>query len=264
LSIDGASHFRIGGRDGQTFAFIDADNMKCQFERALIRRGVTRDELAAFDLNRVFWLSNADRYYVFSAVEENQEPADWLRTLRATDSCIFRSGKLTVKKSGKKQQGVDVMLAVEALRCAYQGSMNTCVLFGGDGDMLPLIEMIVTTGKRMVVASFGDPEIGVVAPQMRDAADSYIHLGSIILKNCFHEEHRFTGMQTDSEQALLTHGETIDFNIDPHSTKAIKQKNGQISLVRDNSEDAGSIRTASFRSELGARAYLKLNGPLHW
>lgn len=264
MSIEGSPSFNFGSRDGPRFAFIDADNMKCQFERALIRRGVKREQLDCFDLNKIFWLSNADRYYVFSAIEDKGEPADWLKILRATDSCIFRAGRLTNKNGRKKQQGVDVMLAVEALRCSFQGSLETCILFGGDGDMLPLIEMIVSTGKRMIVAGFGDPDKGTVAPQLRDAADSYIHLGTHMLKSCLKDSHKFSGMQWMHAESLKVNGEALNLTVDPNARKTFLFPDGNVVLVRDGTGNTGNVYTAAFGSLLGAQAYLNLNGPLNW
>ncbi len=264
MSIEGSPTFNVGNREGPRFAFIDADNMKCQFESALVRRGVKREQLDCFDLNKIFWFSQADRYYVFSAVEDSSEPADWLKVLRATDSCIFRAGRLTNKNGRRKQQGVDVMLAVEALRCAFQGSLETCIIFGGDGDMLPLIEIIVSTAKRMIVAGFGDPNKGTVAPQLRDAADSYIHLGTHMLKSCLKDSHKFSGMQWMTAESLKADGVELNIAVDPNAKKTVLFPSGGVALVRDGPRNTGNVYTATFGSLLGAQAYIILNGPLNW
>jgi uncharacterized LabA/DUF88 family protein len=264
VSIDGNLHFNAGYREGPTFAFIDADNMKFQFERALVRRGVHRDQLACFDLNKVFWLANAQRYYVFSAVPDGSEPPGWLKAIRSTDSCIFRSGRLTIKGNIRKQQGVDVMLAVEALRCAFQGSLETCILFGCDGDMLPLIEMVVSTGKRIVVVGFNDPEKGSVTPQLRDAADSYIHVGSTLLKQCMKDEHRFFGMDALFSHHFNHSGELDTASVSGEAIIVSESEDGSVHLCKESALRTIPIQAARFGSMLGAKAWIRLNGSPNW
>lgn len=266
MSIEGSPSAVFSRNEGTTFAFIDADNVKIQFEKALIRRKITRDELCVFDLNKLFWLANAERYYVFSATPDKGEPQDWLKKLRASDRCIFRSGRLTQNQSGRKQQGVDVMIALEASRSAFYGHLENCVLFSSDGDMLPLVDAIVNTGKAMIVVAFGDPEIGDVAPRLRDAADTYIHVGSKILMQCIIEEHRFSGHHAERLENLIPQFGNYGSLGALHDGAVLIMKNGHVNLIKAPAldESLSSVTVAHFWSLIGASAYLKLNGPLNF
>lgn len=239
---------------------------KKSFEEALDSRKITKDEILAFDLTLLFWMAQAHRYYIYGAVPETSEPQDWIRLLRATDKCVFRSGKLTVKSNRRKQQGVDVMLALEAQRNAYLKHCNCCILFSCDGDFLPLVEAVVDSGTKMVVVSFGHPEKSEVARQLRDAADSYIHIGSQLLWSAIRQGHRFSGISSESLVNLRSIGQEVEILLDPKSTKSVLLPDGKFYLIKDEpiNSDIEFVRIAMFNSRVGAEVYFKLNGALDW
>lgn len=251
---------------GSSFALVDADNMKCQFERSIVRRGIARTDLDLFSLNKLFWQINADRYYIYSAVEDKSDPQEWLQQLRATSRCIFRAGRLTIKPKGRKQQGFDVLLAVDALKATLTGTIGHCIIFSGDGDLIPLVNAVVEAGKPVTIVSFSDPSLGLVAPQMRDACDSYIHVGSTIILQCMREEHSLSGCQWNQVDNLTSNGQKVDTSLVPDSDFYIKQPSGQIDIIRraTTHDTSGQVYTCAFRSLRGAQAYLTLFEKLPW
>ncbi len=264
-SAIGSVGFLSAVSEGTKYAFIDADNFKISFEEALENRGVAKDEYFAFNLSALFEMVHADRYYVYSAVPDNNEPQEWISQLRSTDRYVFRSGRLTEKSGKKKQQGVDVMLALEAQRNAFYKNCNACILFSSDGDFLPLVNAIVDAGTKMVVVSFGYPDKSPVARQLRDAADSYIHVGTHLLWSVIRPEHRFSGISAYSPQELQTMGEGIEISLDPKSSKSVLLPDGRLFLVSDEiSSQTVSVKVAIFGSKIGAQIYFKLHGPLDW
>jgi len=87
-------------------------------------------------------------------------------------------GELVEKPRGRKQEGVDVKLAIEATKLAYSQVIKSCTLYGADGDFIPLLEAISDAGVLINVISFSDPEQGRVAPRLRAAADVYTRMNS--------------------------------------------------------------------------------------
>ena len=112
---NGGSYKFLSG-PGKCYAFIDADNAWQNFQQSMKRHSITPKELEYFSFETIIRTVPASRRYLFGAAEDGKAPQDWLVRLRAENTFIFRQGKLIIKPRAKKQQGVDVMLAVEALR----------------------------------------------------------------------------------------------------------------------------------------------------
>lgn len=57
---------------------------------------------------------------------------------------------------GRKTKSVDINICVDALRHAYNDSMDALILLTGDGDYIPLIEEVMRQGKQVWVSAFSD------------------------------------------------------------------------------------------------------------
>lgn len=183
---DGSRDLSIYPQTGKTFAFVDADNVKRSLGRALKQLGFRDSEIDQFGVSQLlFSASVVNRFYIYSAIQKGDDAPNWIQELRANEGTIFRESLLTRAGKRKKQEGVDVRLALEAMSCAYKKTMETCVVFSDDGDLYPLINALVDEGFHTVVASFGNPEKSDVAKRMRDACDLYIHIGRSALFNAF-------------------------------------------------------------------------------
>jgi len=157
------------------FAFIDAANIYQSACQLLKLRGVDQSQIDQFDFRCLF--VGHDRCFVYHALDEDHEVPSWLQELQNTQGFIAKFGRLA--KSGKKtkQQGVDVLLAVDAMQCSFRRSMTSCALYTGDGDFLPLIDALVENGTFVKISSFQNPEKGLVTPELRNRADSYEQIG---------------------------------------------------------------------------------------
>ena len=159
------------------FAFVDLNNFTRNMKSTLTNEGIPEDLHKYFLVSLVLRHFNADRYYIYDAVESLDNPDDTIEELRSLPRMILRSTSLRHSPSGRrKQEGVDVKLAVDALQHSYRKSMSECMLFSGDGDFLPLLEAVVETGIVTTVVSFSDPNKGVVTPALRNASDFYIRI----------------------------------------------------------------------------------------
>lgn len=171
--------------DHPHFTFVDADNARKGFERSLRSRGFNDEEMERFSMERVFDYLNSNRNYLFSAIASQSDPPEWIKKLRGLEGFVFREGLLTQRQDGKLQQkGVDVLLAVEAMKLSSRRKVGSITIFSSDGDFLPLVRALVDEGITTNVASFDDPNIGETAGLFRDNADKYYHIGGHILLFC--------------------------------------------------------------------------------
>ncbi len=179
MSSRGASS--LSGGPGKCFAFIDADNVADGFHDAFKHRNLAEDCKKFYSLEILLRSIPASRKYLFSAAPDGQDTHDWLVKLRSEQNFLYRQGRLIEKGRSRKQQGVDVMIAVEALKCAHSRIMDSCILFTDDGDLLPLVSAIVDLGIHTTVVGFGNPAKGDVAREFQDRCDNYVHVGDQIL-----------------------------------------------------------------------------------
>jgi uncharacterized LabA/DUF88 family protein len=159
-----------------SFAFIDGDNVWKTFEAELKRLGIKKNLTDLFEFHRLFQIIHHDRCYVYSATNDATTTPKWLLDLEKSDGFIIKLGELVEKPNGRKQEGVDVKLAIDATRLAYSNVMKSCTLYGADGDFLPLVEAVSESGSVVDIVSFSDPSQGRVAPKLRAGADKYIRM----------------------------------------------------------------------------------------
>ena len=124
--------------DHPHFTFVDADNARKGFERSLRSRGFNDEEMERFSMERVFDYLNSNRNYLFSAIASQSDPPEWIKKLRGLEGFVFREGLLTQRQDGKLQQkGVDVLLAVEAMKLSSRRKVGSITIFSSDGVPRP-------------------------------------------------------------------------------------------------------------------------------
>lgn len=174
------------------FAFIDGDNVWKTFESELIRLEIEAEQIKFFEFQRLFQILHHDRCYVYSATNAVTAHPKWLTSLEKSDGFIIKLGELVEKPTGRKQEGVDVKLAIDATRLAYSNIMKSCTLYGADGDFLPLVEAVSEAGTVIDIVSFSDPSQGRVAPKLRAAADKYIRMNPAWVYEALKPERKTT------------------------------------------------------------------------
>jgi len=69
------------------------------------------------------------------------------------DSCKQKMGSF-LKNSGlhklSREKGVDVMLVTDMIRAAYQNKYEVALIFTGDADFVPAVELVQFLGKEVV------------------------------------------------------------------------------------------------------------------
>ncbi len=200
------------------FAFVDADNMKRSFDKALEYYEVTPEQRKLFSFPKLFQLRPHDRVYFYSAIEEDSELPEWLKEISAQPKFVLKLGTLTNKSGIRKQEGVDVKLAIDATRFAYSSTMKTCTLYGADGDFIPLVEAVSESGCFVKIISFNDPLKGRVAPKLQAESDGYekingpwiyeTNLFPTTVRRSMERFHSFSPNNDRTEHKI--HGETIE------------------------------------------------------
>jgi uncharacterized LabA/DUF88 family protein len=167
-----------------------ADVMPCyvyvdgQYVREELRAVGMSDEFnprepAAFTRHQVVAGSHVrpTRIFYYDALDENAEEAeqnrqrvyfDRLRRLRDTHVVLGRV-RPTASAKRRQQKGVDVQLAVDALRAATSGVVGAIVLVTGDADFVPLVKGIREAGPHVFVFAFAkslSPELEVEADRV--------------------------------------------------------------------------------------------------
>ena len=233
-----------------TYAFIDADNIRLGLQQLLKRHDISCSVEEYFDLEKVIKRVEADRFFLYSAVELTKDAPDWIAGLRSSPKVVFRSGVLVQHDSGRrKQEGVDVLLALDALGHAHKRNMKTCVIMSADGDLLPLVNALVAEGIETIVCNFDNPEAGDVASRMRDAADDFWQYGSHFLRSCFVETHRCV-----STNRIPSH----EFGSTDFSIPIFKEWGNQYSVTHLTSRE-NAIEQDMFCTKSAAEFWAKLH-----
>ena len=256
----------------RTYAFVDADNLKKSMDKLLKDRGFNDEEIKLFQYEKLF--HGHDRAFAYLAKTDSDDLPEWIRKLQAT-SCIVRFGRLSEKNGTKKQEGVDVMLAVDAMKHAHRGNFDECVLFSGDGDFLPLIEALVDEGITVQVVTFADPDQGTVTPELRNRADKFRRLGvgdllDILPFNIRPSWISDTGsVHSDFEEILgineIVSGSNI-FKLEKRSNKINSEVYFALKVVESNGQGQDRRRLYSFESPEKFDLWLRLTGfePKQW
>jgi len=201
------------------FAFVDADNLRRTFFDKLSDLEVPERFHHRFIFSKLLEVRSHDRVYVYSAISEGSDLPDWLKTIRSQKGIVLKLGTLTQKGQQRKQEGVDVKLAIDATRFAFSRTMRTCTLYGADGDFIPLVEAVSESGCIVEVASFNNPEKGRVAPSLQAGADNYIRLNGpwldftqrgngASISNAMSLYHQF--LRTPIHKKEKIHGEAVE------------------------------------------------------
>lgn len=150
--------------DQRVGVFIDVQNMyysaKNLFQRKVNFGAIVKEAVADRKLIRAI---------AYVVKTESQEEAPFFEALYNL-GIETREKDLQIFTSGMKKADWDVGLAVDAIRLAP--TLDAVVIVSGDGDFLPLVEYLRTTGKQVEVCAFGE----TTSSLLRESVDSYTDL----------------------------------------------------------------------------------------
>ncbi len=130
-------------------------------------------------------------YYYNSSIKQEDDPAKYkgqqgfFEKLRRAPYVEVRLGRLEARLSGDGsryyvEKGVDISIAVDMLRYAYNDSYDTAILVTGDGDFVRAVEAVKDMGKHVEHAYFKPAK----AHHLKEASDRFRPL-SEFLGGCF-------------------------------------------------------------------------------
>lgn len=103
--------------------------------------------------------------------EGYREQQDFLDALRKTPYLEVRLGGMKRQQGLPVEKGLDIMLATDLLRYAWNGLYDVAVLVSGDGDFAYALQAVKDMGKHVELAYFD----GSVSKDLLEVAD-YRHL----------------------------------------------------------------------------------------
>jgi uncharacterized protein (TIGR00288 family) len=99
------------------------------------------------------------------------------------------TAKLILEKWGEVivtyvEKGVDIDLATDMLRLAYNNAYDTAIIVTGDGDFVSAVNGVKDMGKHVENANFSDGK----GYHIRTACDKFIPLDKDLLKPCLKKQ----------------------------------------------------------------------------
>lgn len=170
------SNHRSRGDFLPCYVYIDGDNIQIALEQAGVPRYFDPTKLAARvgDEQVAGMRLAAVRVFYYDAPNDKapddiqQRHQRYLERVKQLPDTHVLSGVIR----GKRQKGVDVQLAVDALEAALTGKVGAIAIVSGDGDFAPLAEAIRRAGPHVLVLSFKN----ALSHDLRMAADRLILL----------------------------------------------------------------------------------------
>ena len=142
---------------GCAMVFIDGSNLyhslKNDTSSTQLHFGKFGAKLAAPDQLHTVYYYNTPRV-------ESSDPAKYKDQQRFfarvgdTDGVIIRFGRMKLRNGVQVEKGVDVLLAVDMLKHAFQNDYDTAILVSGDGDFAELVSAVTNRGKIVKNAAF--------------------------------------------------------------------------------------------------------------
>ena len=143
--------------DERVIVFIDGSNLSHVLSencgRHDVQFGKFSEKLAnGRDLRRTYYYNirqHSERY-----PETGAEQEKFLHALYDTPYLEVRLGISKQRGEAMVEKGVDVMIAIDLVKNAYEDLYDTAILVSGDGDFYPAIQAVKDVGKHVEVAAF--------------------------------------------------------------------------------------------------------------
>jgi uncharacterized LabA/DUF88 family protein len=163
--------------DLRLHVYIDGGYVRTNLERIGAKWGALNLlEFARVCVSKAGNLSNVGRIslrrvFVYDA-GDSAEVDDWLTANNRLSNVHVRHGHLAGDGKRRRQKGVDIRLAVDALRDAYGGACDVVLIVSGDADFEPLLDALRTKGPQVLLCAFSE----TAARELIEQADAYFGL----------------------------------------------------------------------------------------
>jgi uncharacterized LabA/DUF88 family protein len=121
-------------------------------------------------------------YYYNVLRDQNRNPQayqDQQKFLTALDNTPYlevRLGRSKMRGDTAVEKGVDIMIATDMMRLAWEDRYDVAILVSGDGDFAYAVQTVKDTGKQVIVAAFTSnlsPELSSVADDREVLTSDY-------------------------------------------------------------------------------------------
>jgi len=126
-------------------------------------------------------------YYYNAPVNQEDDPELYKSQQRFFDGLKrmpdlqLRLGRLEKRNGVVKEKGVDIYLAVDMLRYAYNNIYDDAILVSSDGDFSEVVNAVKELGRHVEYAHFASG----ISKHLMDCCDRHILLTRELLSPCF-------------------------------------------------------------------------------
>lgn len=114
-------------------------------------------------------------------VEQYKSQQRFFESVRRLPYVQLRLGRLEHRDGHVVEKGVDIYLAVDMLRYAYNNIYDIAILISSDGDFAEAVNAVKDLGKHIEYVHFGTG----MSKHLMDCCDTHILLTKDYLKDCF-------------------------------------------------------------------------------
>ena len=170
----------------RVIVFIDGNNFYHGLKNYIGKTSINFYEFAQLVCNtnrkliRVYYY-NAPYNKGIVSEEKYKKQQKFFAGLYNTPYLEVRLGRLEARGGTFIEKGVDIAIAVDMLKYAYDGTYDTAILVSGDGDFAKAVEAVKDRGKHVEHAYFKDaPTVA-----LKRVCDKHIPLDETFLTPCF-------------------------------------------------------------------------------
>jgi uncharacterized LabA/DUF88 family protein len=163
----------VQARAPRYYVYVDAGYVR----EECVRAGISPEFHPHRILGQLLGVGSPSRFFFYDAIDDSdpqraaQQKAYLTRVQRLPFTHVV-TGTVRGRKGKRRQKGVDVALAVDALEAAHAKIIEAIVLVTGDADFAPLADAIRRAGPHVYVLAAP----ASLAADLRDAADQVFSL----------------------------------------------------------------------------------------
>ena len=224
----------------RVMVFIDGSNlyhvMTQNLTRHDLRFGKFSEKLAGSrSLVRTY-------YYNIRQNIKSDEQERFLNSLYDTPYMEVKLGIVKQRGQAMVEKGVDVMIAIDLLKSAYENLYDTAILVSGDGDFYPAIQAVKDLGKHVEIAGFDSN----ISPESSKISDLVIKFNKSYFNNLW-----MTKTELKKINQSFSKKEIMDEDSSPEGENKVAKKplkNSNQRITSKTSSRTMKVNNNSYRS----------------
>ena len=222
----------------RVMVFIDGSNlyhvMTQNLTRHDLRFGKFSEKLAGSrSLVRTY-------YYNIRQNIRSEEQERFLNSLYDTPYMEVKLGIVKQRGQAMVEKGVDVMIAIDLLKCAYENLYDTAILVSGDGDFYPAIQAVKDLGKHVEIAGFDSN----ISPDSSKISDLVIKFNKSYFNNLW-----MTKTELSKIKQSFSKKEIMDEDSSPEGENKVAKKSLKDSNQKSTRKSSSRIMKVNNNSQ---------------